>query len=235
MRQERLAAVIVKLAGLALTVACWRWALKGQRSDTWNMVLIWCAPLLAYPITLVGRRSLDAQPVIRRAEWANILVHYAMMIALGVAIFPAVRLGQKWPGSTIPVPQQVGLGLVVLTGFAAFMTVLNLALRGLGAPFAVKLSSRLATDWMYAWTRNPMVLCTLAWLLSLGLWYQSLWFVVWLTVSVSPGLVFFVKMYEERELEIRFGPGYRDYRARTPLLWPRKPRPAGEPARKAGA
>lgn len=197
--------------------------------------MIWCAPLFAYPITLLGRKALDAQPVIGRAEWANILVHYAMGIALGVGIFPAIRLGQRWPGSTIPVPHQVGLGLVFLTGIATFMTVLNLALRGLGAPFAVKLSSRLATDWMYAWTRNPMLLCALAWLLSLGLWYRSLRFVVWLAVSVSPGWIFFVKIYEERELEIRFGSAYRDYRARTPVLWPRQPRPAGKPARKAGA
>ena len=117
------------------------------------------------------------------------------------------------------------MALVILTGFAAFLTVLNLTVRGLGAPFAVKLSSKLATGWMYAWTRNPMLLCSLAWLFSLGLWYRSLRVIVWLAVSVSPGWIFFVKVYEERELQIRFGPGYEEYRRRTPLLWPRKPRP----------
>jgi protein-S-isoprenylcysteine O-methyltransferase Ste14 len=40
-------------------------------------------------------------------------------------------------------------------------------------------------------------------------------------VSVFPGWIFFVKRYEERELEIRFGEFYVDYRARTPFLWPR--------------
>lgn len=214
----------IRVAGLVVTVACWFWARDGQRSETWNLVMIWCAPLLQYPITILGRRSLDAQPATKRAEWASIFVHYAMMIALGVSIFPAIRLVQQQPG-TLPIPQQVGQALVWLTGFATFLTVLNLALRGLGAPFAAKLSSRLATDWMYAWTRNPMLLCTLALLLSVGLRFGSLWFASWVILSVSPGWVFFVRIYEERELEIRFGDSYRKYRARTPLLLPRRPRP----------
>jgi len=78
---------------------------------------------------------------------------------------------------------------------------------------------------MYGWTRNPMLLCTLLCLLSWGLWYRSLWFVVWAGVSVSPGWIFLVKLYEERELEIRFGEGYGRYRAQTPFLWPRRPHP----------
>jgi protein-S-isoprenylcysteine O-methyltransferase Ste14 len=203
------------------------WARDAQLSDAWAMVIVWCAPLCAYPITLAGRRALAARPTIRRAEWVNIPVHYAMMISLGVGIFPAFRLVPKRPGIPIPVPPQVSLALAIVTGVAMFLTVLNLAVRGLGAPFAVKLSSRLATDWMYAWTRNPMLLCSLAWLFSIGLMYRSLWILVWLAVIVSPGWIFFVAWYEERELQIRFGAGYGEYRERTPFLWPRKPRPAG--------
>ena len=61
--------------------------------------------------------------------------------------------------------------------------------------FAAKLSSRLATDWMYAWTRNPMLLAMLSLLLSVGLWYRSVWFLLWVTAIVSPGLIFFVRGY----------------------------------------
>jgi len=221
-----LLATTAKVAGLLVTVACWMWARNAQWSDAWAMVIIWCAPLFAYPIALAGRRALDAQPTIRRAEWMNILVHYATMIALGVGIFSAFRLVPKRPGIPIPVPHQVSLALAIVTGAVTFLTVLNLAVRGLGAPFAVKLSSRLATDWMYAWTRNPMLLCSLTLLFSVALMYRSLWIVVWLAVSVSPGWIFLVAWYEERELQIRFGAGYEEYRARTPFLWPRKPRAA---------
>ena len=104
------------------------------------------------------------------------------------------------------------------------LTVANLALRGLGAPFDIVLSRRLATDWMYTWTRNPMVLATLACLLSVGLWLQSGLFVAWVLILVTPAWVVYLKLYEERELEIRFGQSYREYKARTSFLWPRKPR-----------
>jgi protein-S-isoprenylcysteine O-methyltransferase Ste14 len=80
-----------------------------------------------------------------------------------------------------------------------------------------------------------MLLSTLALLLSVGLRYRPTWFVLWLILSVSPGWIFFVRIYEERELEIRFGASYMEYRARTPLLWPRKPRPPGQSTRRAGA
>jgi len=148
-----------------------------------------------------------------------------MMISLGVGIFPAIRLVSEWPGALIPTPRVAGLVCMILTGIATVLTVFNLALCGLGAPFAAKLSSRLATDWMYAWTRNPMLLATLSLLLSVGLWYRSVWFLLWAAVIVCPGWIFFVRKYEERELEVRFGSAYRDYRMRTPFLWPRKPSP----------
>jgi len=102
--------------------------------------------------------------------------------------------------------------------------MVNLALKGLGAPFAIALSKKLATDWLYAWTRNPMLLVVLAFLLSLGVWFQSALFVLWVLTLVTPALLGFVKIYEERELEIRFGASYLEYKSRTPMLFPRRPR-----------
>ena len=102
--------------------------------------------------------------------------------------------------------------------------MVNLALKGLGAPFAIALSKKLAVDWLYAWTRNPMVLAALAFLLSLGIWFQSALFVLWVLILFAPALLVFVKVYEERELEVRFGASYQEYKSRTPMLFPRKPR-----------
>jgi len=228
-----MALALARLFGLALTVACWYFASSMKPGGAWHAAMIWGAPLLAFPISLLGRKALDAQPGIQRTEWANVIVHYAMMISLGVSLFPALRLVLREPVITVPVLAQISWALVTVTGAGTLMTVLNLALRGLGAPFAVKLSSRLATDWMYAWTRNPMVLCTLACFFSLGLRHQSAWFPLLMAVSVSPGWIFFVKIYEERELELRFGSSYKEYRARTPFLWPRRPpRTTAQHARK---
>jgi protein-S-isoprenylcysteine O-methyltransferase Ste14 len=69
-----------------------------------------------------------------------------------------------------------------------------------------------------------MVLAALAWFLSLGIWFRSLFLVLWVLVLCTPALLFFVKLYEERELEIRFGSSYLEYKSRTPMLLPRKPR-----------
>jgi len=49
-----------------------------------------------------------------------------------------------------------------------------------------------------------MVLAALSWFLSLGIWFQSALFVLWVLILFAPALLFFVKVYEERELEIRF-------------------------------
>ncbi len=221
---------IIKLTGLILTVVCWILARDAHLGRVATILLIAGVPLLQFPITLFGRTILDSHPNTKRAAWISIFVHYAMMIVLGVSIFPAIRIAQerwqRYPHPLLGIPTVIGQALVFLTGILTVLTVLNLAIRGLGAPFAAKLSSRLATDWMYAWTRNPMGLCTMLFLLSLGLRYHSLWFLLVVLLCLSPGWIFFVKRFEERELEIRFGPSYLKYRADTPFFWPRKPRPA---------
>ena len=220
--------LLAKLVGLALTVSCWYWSLHLQHIETWGSILIVCLPLLQFPISLLGRLILDQQPTAQRSEWTSIFVHYGIMAVLGTAIFPAIQLIQQHPEKQVRllmlVPDAFGNWLIAITGFSAFFAVINLAIRGLGAPFAAKLSSRLASDWMYAWTRNPMGLCTWAFLMAVGLRYRSGWFLVWIILVVTPGWLFFVKHYEERELEIRFGASYKEYRSRTPFLWPRKPR-----------
>jgi protein-S-isoprenylcysteine O-methyltransferase Ste14 len=147
-----------------------------------------------------------------------------MVILFGAASFRAVITHQDWSGWTLPIPVEIGMLLVIITGVVALSTVVNLALKGLGAPFAIALSRKLAVDWLYAWTRNPMVLATLVFLLSLGIWFQSALFVLWVLILVVPALLFIVKVYEERELELRFGASYLEYKSKTPMLLPRKPR-----------
>jgi protein-S-isoprenylcysteine O-methyltransferase Ste14 len=166
---------------------------------------------------------LDRQPTMSRAVWMTTCVHFAMGILFFIPIIRALITHQDWSGSMLPIPVEIGLLLVIITGAASLLTVLNLALKGFGAPFYIALSRKLAADWLYAWTRNPMVLASLAFFLSLGIWFQSALFVLWVVILVSPALLVFVKVYEERELEIRFGASYLEYKSRTPMLFPRKP------------
>jgi protein-S-isoprenylcysteine O-methyltransferase Ste14 len=213
-----------RIALLVLTLFIWLWALNQPISNTMNLILIAGSVLLVFPTVWLGRMILDRQPTTSRAAWITIFVHYAVVILFGIAIIQAVTTHQDWSGWVLPVPTEIGLLLVIITGAAALFSVINLALKGLGAPFAIALSKKLAVDWMYAWTRNPMVLATLALLLSLGIWFQSVLFVLWVLILFAPALLVFVKVYEERELEIRFGASYLEYKSRTPMLFPRRPR-----------
>jgi protein-S-isoprenylcysteine O-methyltransferase Ste14 len=69
-----------------------------------------------------------------------------------------------------------------------------------------------------------MILSALAFLIAPGLWLRSTVFVLWAVAVVIPVVLVFLKVYEERELEIRFGAKYLEYKAKTPMLWPRKPK-----------
>jgi protein-S-isoprenylcysteine O-methyltransferase Ste14 len=226
---------LAKLLGLVLTILCWRWSLSGSNPQFIYPRLQVLVPLLTVVLVVIGRCVLKAHPDRRTAEWTNILVHHGIGIVLGSAIFAAISVVTQSPEAhLLRFPRQVGWWLFMITGAATAFSVLNLAIRGLGAPFVIKLSSRLASDWMYSWTRNPMVLCTLAWFLSYGLWKQSLSFLLFILVVITPSLLFFVVAYEERELALRFGQSYLEYKSRTPFLIPRRPS-RQELARKASA
>jgi protein-S-isoprenylcysteine O-methyltransferase Ste14 len=215
---------ILRLAGFALLLGLYRWLMATHSAPLASGLVIVGCVVLVFPAVWLGRRLLDADPTPERATRLTLIVHYLLMLLLGAAIIEAVQTGRAWPGWVLPIPVPLGLALLRITAVATLLTVVNLALSGLGAPCAVALSRRLATDWMYRWTRNPMVLATLACLLSFGLWIQSLLFVLWVVLLVAPAWLVFLKLYEERELEIRFGAPYLAYKARTSLLLPWKPR-----------
>jgi len=223
---------LLRVGLFLLVFLCWMWVLVQPFPLPFDLAVIIGAVALLFPIVWVARLLLDRDPSPRSAEWLTTFLHALIMALLGSAFIRAGMTYEAWRVWLIPLPPAVGIILVIVTGTAAAMAVLNLALRGLGAPFGIALSRRLAVDWLYAWTRNPMVLATLPLLLSIGLWIQSLGFLLWILLLVMPALLFFVVVYEERELEIRFGEGYREYRARTPLLIPRRPARRSQSARR---
>jgi len=213
---------LFRLFLLALIWIIWRWALSSQLSPVMNLCIIVGGVALVFPIAWAGRKILDKRPTLSHAVWVTTVVHFALGFLFGVPAIRAVTTHQDWFGWVLPIPSAIGLALVIVTGAALPLTVVNLALRGLGAPFFVALSRKVATDWLYAWTRNPMVLAALAFLVSLGIWFRSMLFLLWVLILFAPALLFFVKVYEERELEIRFGVSYLEYKSRTPMLFPRR-------------
>ncbi|MGD0338154.1 MAG: methyltransferase [Bacteroidota bacterium] len=215
---------ITRFVGFLFTIYIWRIIQYGQYSQLTSFIIIIGSVLLVFPVVWVGRKAIDVQPSIQRLAWITSFVHTILMIFFGASVIEAIKFFQVSRGITIPLPVEVGTVLLYITGACLSLTVVNLALSGLGAPFAIALSKRLADRWMYRWTRNPMVLCSLATLISIGLYLQSFYFIFWVIILLTPAWIYFLKAYEERELEIRFGASYQDYKARTSFFWPRKPK-----------
>ena len=214
----------VRIALLAFILAIWWLVLNAPLSNVMNQSIIVGGVLLTFPLVWCGRKILDRHQTTGHAVWTTTFVHFGLGFTFGVPIVLALTNHHNWSVWVLPVPSVIGLILVIITGTASFLTVVNLALKGFGAPFFIKLSQKLAVDLMYAWTRNPMVLAVLSFLISLGIWFQSTLFVLWVLILFAPALLFFVKVFEERELEFRFGASYLEYKSKTPMLFPRKPR-----------
>ncbi|UCH59750.1 MAG: isoprenylcysteine carboxylmethyltransferase family protein [Anaerolineales bacterium] len=215
---------LANILGLVLTWIIWLLVINREFSLGSSLAISIGGPLLVTPIVYLGRRLLDQQPVVRRAAWVTTAVHYLLLTLLGMSVIEATQLAQNLTLWAIRLPPWLGILIMVVSGVALVLVVFNLALKGFGLPFALALTRLVATDWLYAWTRNPMVLSALAFLVGLGLWLQSGLFLVWTLVVFSPAMYVFLVVYEERELEIRFGEDYLEYKTRTPMFWPRRPR-----------
>ena len=216
---KHVVAFLVRVALLAFVCFMFWLATVAILSSIVNLSVIVVGVLLTFPVVWLGRKVLDRHQTIGYAVWTTTLVHVAIALTIGVPVVRALTTHRDWPGWALPVPSAIGLAMVIVTGAACLLVVGNLALKGLGAP-GIALSRKLASDWFYAWSRNPMALAALAFFASLGIWFQSALFVLWVLVLVAPAALFFIRVYEERELEIRFGEAYRRYRASTPFLWP---------------
>jgi protein-S-isoprenylcysteine O-methyltransferase Ste14 len=220
---RRIIEFLARVTLLAFIWFSWWWVLNAQFSTVMNLAIIVGGVLLTFPLVWLGRKILDRHQTTGPAVWITTFVHFGLGFTFGIPIVLAVTTHRDWSGWVLPVPPGIGLALVITTGAASLLVVINLALKGFGAPFFIALSRKLAADWLYAWTRNPMVLAGLAFFLSLGIWFQSALLVLWVLILFTPALLFFVKVYEERELEIRFGASYLEYKSRTPMLFPRRP------------
>lgn len=213
----------INILGLILTWATWLWMINQELSLASLFLIAVLCSLAIIPLVFIGRISLDRKPTIERVDFVNTIVHYLVAILFGCAAIAATKFGLTSPAWSIQTPSWLGLGLMIIGGVFFLIVVINLAIKGLGAPFAIAQTRLVAGEWMYAWTRNPMVLSGLVFLVGVGFWLQSTLFLVWLIIVVSPTFFLFLKVYEERELEIRFGESYLEYKTRTPMLFPRKP------------
>ncbi len=130
------------------------------------------------------------------------------------ALDPWARLGWGTAGLWL------GWAGVVLGAPLALWTVATQLLRADGTPLPMMPTQRLLAGGPYGLCRNPMVLGT-------GMAYVGLALVSGSVVSLAAasgffaGLLAYIRLVEEKELELRFGPAYLEYKRNTPFLLPR--------------
>jgi protein-S-isoprenylcysteine O-methyltransferase Ste14 len=91
---------------------------------------------------------------------------------------------------------------------------------------AFRLTRRLVLQDVYRYLRNPMSLGY--YLLSIGTGFMSgsSFLTLFALLGVIPTHLFFLRYFEEKELELRFGSAYLEYKRRVPFLIPGRGRQA---------
>jgi protein-S-isoprenylcysteine O-methyltransferase Ste14 len=91
---------------------------------------------------------------------------------------------------------------------------------GRGTPVPVMATQNLIVQPPYAYCRNPMALGAIALYLGIAIWLGSL-SALGMVLLPAVCLLIYIKLLEEKEMQLRFGDDYLEYRRRTPFLIPR--------------
>ncbi len=166
----------------------------------------------------------------RAAEITTRMMHLIVIFSLSFPLFYAIFNPfsnifnfdellniPSLPSSTISkvvaiVMMFTGIGLLILAAG-------SLLFRGQGFPLMI-LTEKLADNLLYKRTRNPMMLGSFLTLVGIGLLVGSSFFTLWSLIGFIPAIIFWLKFVEERELEMRLGQSYREYKQRVPFLFP---------------
>ena len=133
---------VIRILIFGLSIPYWLWLTREPLTPDATFVCVILAVAASYPTVWIGRQLLDAKPTKKRMEWVTTGVHFILLLFLGTAIIAAITTANNWRGWVIPLDQRISLVLMAVTSFVAFLTVINLALRGWGAPFAIALTRR---------------------------------------------------------------------------------------------
>ena len=125
-----------------------------------------------------------------------------------------LELGVK-PYSTFIAVPLIASGLSFI--FWAVWTQWNI---GKGSPLPLAPTQKLVIKGPYAYCRNPMTFGAILYYLGLIIYVNSLTGLI-LVLIVSTIYALYIKLVEEKELELRFGKDYIEYKKRTPFLIPR--------------
>lgn len=121
----------------------------------------------------------------------------------------------------ITFPLNVYLGfLISLLGLFLFAWTIWLFLKvGRGTQTPIIPTQKLVIVGPYAFTRNPMVLGVIIWIVGLGIFVNSFSFIA-VGLIIPLLYLLYIRLVEEKELEARFGQQYSEYKKKVPFIIP---------------
>ena len=163
------------------------------------------------------------------AEKSSRIVHFLFFAGLGTPILISIF----YPGLT-HLDELIGLnplplkpfflitGIILAIPGLYFLGISNKSLRALGSGAnAFRLTKRIVEKDIYRYTRNPMSLGYYLFSLGVGFISGSTLLTLGVLLGLIPAHVFFLKFFEELELELRFGESYKQYKQKVPFLIPK--------------
>ena len=178
--------------------------------------------------TLVLGKWLRRNPTKEGAERSSRVLHLMYWLGFGLpGLIGVFRPGLGRFDEVLGIPSLPArriarvLGVVLFLIGTYFGIVSNQALRRLGSgALAFQLTNQVVHDDIYQRTRNPMSLGFYLQCLGSGLAAGSTYLTLGSLLAVIPAHIFYLKHFEELELELRFGHPYVQYRERVPFLIP---------------
>lgn len=113
------------------------------------------------------------------------------------------------------------IGLILMAAGLFVLIMINFAFVRIGkgtlAPWSP--TKKLVTTGLYRYVRNPMILGVLTILTGESIAFLSLKILVWTVIFFFIHKIYFV-VYEEKDLEKKFGDEYREYKKNVPRWIP---------------
>jgi protein-S-isoprenylcysteine O-methyltransferase Ste14 len=144
-----------------------------------------------------------------------------MLVPLAILLASGTDIGWGLNGVAAALPVLLGLAAIG-TGSALWLSTVRLFARlGKGTLAPWDPPRKLVVEGPYRHVRNPMITAVLAVLAGEAALFGSLPLLGWCALFFAVTYVVFV-LFEEPELEKRFGPEYGDYRRNVPRWLPRR-------------
>ena len=153
------------------------------------------------------------------STFGQIVLFWGFFLA---AVPAGLRLLERRWGVDVTVPGiwAPGLALLVLASALGLWSGITMSVVGKGTPLPAAMPNRLVVAGPYRFVRNPMAVAGFAQGVAVGLLISS-WFVVGYGLLGALLWNYAIRPHEEADLELRFGDGFRRYRAAVRCWVPR--------------